>query len=258
MKKIFTILGIAALSVGINAQELLQNPGFEAGLSPWAAGTSGSYTAPTIVTTDAHSGTNSAAYIGATATTGFYQNVPVSPNTSYTISFWYKSSGDGTDSRIWSVYKNAGGSAVYAFATANDDPFRNNNGYLPDASVWTKHTATVVSPADAASLDVAVRAYGGGTAYFDDFSAAQTGSLAVSDIKNFDKEVVMNTLVNDGITFRLPMRSTVNIYTMEGRLVSSDRVSDGQTLEASHLNSGYYIVIVDNGTAKISRKILKK
>ncbi|ODS89516.1 MAG: hypothetical protein ABS44_04690 [Chryseobacterium sp. SCN 40-13] len=258
MKKIFTILGIVALSVGINAQELLVNPGFEAGLAPWAAGTTGSYTAPAIVTNDAHSGTNSAAYVGVTATTGFFQNVPVVGGQSYTISFWYKSSGDGTDSRLWSVYKNASNGAVYTTADATTDEFRTNNGYLPDAAVWTKHTATMPAHADATQLDVAVRVYNNGTAYFDDFSAAITGSLGVMDVKTFDKEVVMNTLVNDGITFRLPMRSTVNIYTMEGRLVSSDRVSDGQTLEASHLNSGYYIVIVDNGTAKISRKILKK
>lgn len=257
MKKIFTILAAVSMTTAISAQELLTNPGFENDLTGWASGPTGSYTNPTINTTDAHSGTKSAGYV-ATATTGFYQNVPVTGGETYTISFWYKSSGDGTDSRLWSVYKNATNGAVYTTADANTDLFRTNNGYLPDAAVWTYHTATMPAHADATSLDVAVRVYGGGTAYFDDFSAALQGSLGVTDVKSFDKQIVMNTLVEDAITFRLPMRSTVNIYTMEGRLVSSDRVADGQSLNAGHLKSGYYIVTVDNGTAKISRKILKK
>lgn len=257
MKKIFTIFGVLALSVAANAQQLLTNPGFEGDLTGWASGPSGSYTSPTISTTAPHSGTKSAGYAGATATTGFYQNVPVTGGTSYTISFWYKSSGDGTDARLWSTYKN-GSTIVYTTPNADTDSFRTNNAYLPDAAAWTQYTATMPAEATANSLDVAVRVYNGGTAYFDDFSAAVTGSLSVMDPKTFDKQILMNTLVIDQITFRLPMRSTVNIYTMEGRLVSSDRVSDGQSLDASSLEDGYYIVTVDNGSSKISRKILKK
>jgi hypothetical protein len=257
MKKIFTLLCALTLTTAVSAQELLTNPGFETDLTGWSAGPTSSYTAPIISTTAPHSGTKSAGYTATTATTGFYQNVPVTGGSSYTISFWYKSSGDGTDARLWSVYKN-GTTAVYTTPNADTDLFRTNNSYLPDAAAWTLHTATMPAEATANNLDVAVRVYTGGTAFFDDFSAAVTGSLSVMDPKTFDKQIVMNTLVEDQIAFRLPVRSTVNVYTMEGRLVSSDRVSDGQSLDASYLENGYYIVTVDNGSSKISRKILKK
>ncbi|MFN3272891.1 MAG: hypothetical protein ACK40Y_10170, partial [Cloacibacterium caeni] len=60
MTKIFTLLSVVALGISANAQNLLTNPGFESGLAPWAAGTGNGYTAPTISTTDVHSGSNAA------------------------------------------------------------------------------------------------------------------------------------------------------------------------------------------------------
>ena len=258
MKKIFTVLCAVALTSTISAQELLTNPGFESDITGWASGPTGTYQLPAVITADSHSGTKSVQYSNATLTTGFYQNVPVTGGNSYTISFWYKASGDGTDARLWSIFKNASNAPVYTTPNSDTDPFRTNNGYLNNSTAWTQYTATMPAAADAVSLDVAVRVYTGGSAMFDDFSAALQGSLAVMDVTTFDKNIVMNTLVEDQITFKLPMRSTVNIYTMEGRLVSSDRVSDGESLNAQHLQNGYYIVTVDNGTAKISRKILKK
>ncbi|MGZ5263287.1 MAG: carbohydrate binding domain-containing protein, partial [Kaistella sp.] len=105
MKKIFTILGVSA-AFFMNAQELLTNPGFESGLAPWAAGPTTSYTAPVISTTAPRTGVNNAAYSTTpTATTGFFQRVPVTAGKTYVISFWYKSAGDDSDTRLWSIYK---------------------------------------------------------------------------------------------------------------------------------------------------------
>ncbi|WP_379969334.1 T9SS type A sorting domain-containing protein [Epilithonimonas sp. UC225_85] len=255
MKKIFTILGVTAVSL-VSAQNLLSNPGFEAGLAPWAAGTTASYTAPTIATTGAHTGTNSAMYV-ATATTGFYQNVPVTGGKTYVISFWYKSAGDDTDSRLWSVYKNSGGVAVYTTADASTDAFRTNNVYMPSAAAWTKYTAEMPAAADAVSLDVAIRVYNGGTASFDDFIAADKANMAVSDVAGFDKAVQFNTVIKDQITFKLPVKSTVNIYSVDGKLISSDRVENGGSVNTQSLVKGAYIITVDNGANKISRKAIK-
>ncbi len=257
MKKVFTILGISA-AFFMNAQELLTNPGFEAGLAPWAAGTTGSYTAPAISTTDVHSGANSAGYSGVTATTGFFQNAPVTAGKTYVISFWYKSTGDDTDTRLWSVYKTATGTPVYTTADATTDQFRTLNGYLPTASAWTFATAEMPAGADVTNLDVAVRAYNNAViAQFDDFSLMDKATMAVTDVKGFDKAVKMNTVVGNELRLILPGKATVNIYSVDGKLVSSNRVDNGGTVNTSSLVKGNYIVTVDNGAAKVSRKVIK-
>ncbi len=252
MKKIFTILSIAAVSL-VSAQNLTVNSGFEAGLAPWAAGTVTTYTAPTIATTGAHTGNNSATYT-ATATTGFYQNVPVTAGKTYVISFWYKSTGNA---RIWSVYKNASNAAVYTTADASTDPFRTNNTYLEPASAWTQYTAEMPAGTAVTNLDVAFRVYGGVTASFDDVLAYEKGTMSVSDAAGFDKTVQFNTVVKDQITFKLPAKATVNIYSTDGRLVSSNRVENGGSVSTQSLVKGAYIVTVDNGADKISRKVIK-
>ena len=259
MKKIFTILSIAALGTTAFSQELLTNPGFEDGLAPWAKGPAASYTEPTIITTDVHGGTQAAGYSSATATTGFYQNVNITEGKTYVISLWYKSGGDDSDTRLWSIYKTApGGTAVYTTPDANTDPFRTNNGYLPTSNVWVKYTAEMPAGATATILEVAVRGYTGLTlAQFDDFSVVDKATMAVADAGSFDKQVKMNTILGNELKVILPARATVNIYTMEGRVVSSDRVNSGESIDTSKLAKGNYIVVVDNGTAKVSRKVVK-
>ena len=258
MKKIFTILGVSA-AFFMNAQELLTNPGFESGLAPWAAGPIDTYTAPTISTTDAHSGTQSAGYSGVTAITGFFQSVPVTAGNTYVISFWYKSAGDNTDTRLWSVYKTAtNGTVVYTTANASTDAFRTNNGYFPNAAAWTKYTAEMPAGTGATVLEVAVRAYPNATvAQFDDFSVVDKSTLAVSDVSAFEKQVKMNTVIGNELRLILPGKATVNIYSADGRLVSSDRVDNGQAINTSSMVKGNYIVVVDNGSAKVSRKVIK-
>ena len=75
----------------------------------------------------------------------------------------------------------------------------------------------------------------------------------------FDKKVKMNTLVSDNLTLiELPSKSTVNIYSVDGKLVSSNRVNSGESINVSKLQKGNYIVTVEDGTNKVSRKIVKK
>ena len=259
MKKIFTLLSVVALGISANAQNLLTNPGFESGLAPWAAGTGTGYTAPTISTTDVHSGSNAAGYTSVGATTGFYQNVPVVTGKTYVITFWYKATGDGTDGRIWSVYKDASGAAVYTTADASTDQFRTNDLFLPPASVWTKYTAEMPAGPGVTNLDVAFRAYKNCTLFLvDDVSVEDKSTLGTIDIKDFDKKVKMNTLVAETLTLELPSKSTVNIYSIDGKLVSSNRVNSGEAINVSKLQKGNYIVTVEDGANKISRKIVKQ
>ncbi|RCU44723.1 T9SS type A sorting domain-containing protein [Chryseobacterium lacus] len=262
MKKIFTILGIVSATCLVFAQtNLVPNPGFESwdsSVSPEKP-TGWSFISPTGVTKETvlvHSGVAAAKMVApATGNSSLNVDIPVSANTQYTLGYWVLDNDPNARARHWVQARTSTSNITWA---SDFQP----STYTSDNPAWVFVTATATTPANTELLRFDFRTYGfgagAGTVYFDDVALVQGSVLSVMDVKTFDKEVVMNTLVNDGITFRLPMRSTVNIYTMEGRLVSSDRVSDGQTLEASHLKSGYYIVIVDNGTAKISRKILKK
>jgi len=253
MKKIFTILSIAAVSL-VSAQNLVANPGFEAGLAPWAAGTTTSYTAPTIAASGAHTGTNSAMYV-ATATTGFYQNVPVTGGKTYVISFWYKSAGDDTDSRLWSVYKNQAGAAVYTTADASTDAFRTNNLYMPSAAAWTQYTAEMPAAADAVSLDVALRVYNGGTASFDDFVVMDKAQMAVADFSKSKFSLVKNTVVGESIAFA--KTADIQIINVAGQVVKTAKVTEGSTLNVSSLAKGVYIVTGTVNGEKVSQKVIK-
>lgn len=82
-------------------------------------------------------------------------------------------------------------------------------------------------------------------------------SLGVSNVSAFDKAVKMNTVVGSELRLFLPGKATVNIYSADGRLVSSNRVDNGQAINTSSMAKGNYIVTVDNGSAKVSRKVIK-
>lgn len=257
MKKLFTTLTVFA-ALTLSAQNLLTNPSFESDLTGWAAGPNSAYTAPTVATGGAQSGDKSVAYNNASATTGFFQSVPVTAGQNYTISFWYKSSGDDSDSRIWSIFRDASGAAVYTTDDATTDSFRTNNEYLPTSSAWRLYTAEMPAGAGATSLEVAVRVYTAGTASFDSFAAGVTGTMSVGDVNNFANGVKMNTVVTNKLTLQLPERATVDIYTMEGRLVSSNRVDNGGSVDTQSLAKGVYVVKVTNGAATTTQKIVKK
>jgi hypothetical protein len=256
MKKVFTILTVFA-ALSLSAQNLLVNPSFEAGLDGWASGPTGSYTAPEVITGGSQHGEKHVKYV-ATATTGFYQNVPVTAGDSYEINFWYKATGDNEDARIWSIFRNAGGDAVYTTESADGDAFRTNNGYLTPATEWTYHTATMPAGDGAVSLDVAFRAYNGGTVEFDNIKAGKAGTMSVVDLDSFKNSVQMNTIVTDKLTLKVAERSTVNIYSIEGKLISSNRVDNGGSINTQALAKGTYIVTVSNGKATVSQKIVKK
>ncbi|MCW0511683.1 T9SS type A sorting domain-containing protein [Riemerella anatipestifer] len=48
------------------------------------------------------------------------------------------------------------------------------------------------------------------------------------------------------------------MYSLDGKLLSSSRVSSGKSINISHLAKGNYIVTVQDNYNKISRKIIKK
>ena len=256
MKKLYTLAIMALTAVSMNAQNLVTNPSFDNGLTGWTAGFPTSYTLPTLVAGDGSDGANSVNYV-PTATTGFYQDVPVVAGSTLKISFWYKSTGDDTDSRIWSNYKDAAGTVIYQAALNTDDPLRNNNGWLPTAAAWTKFELTVVAPANVVTLTLAVRAYTGGTVSFDQFSV-ENMSLGIKDNAIAGLKVYPNPVTKGNLYVSSNSNEvkTVAVYDVLGKQVVKTITTSNEAINVSNLNAGVYIVKITEAGKTATRKLV--
>ncbi len=261
MKKIFTILGVSAICF-MNAQNLLVNPGFEiwtdsaAKPDGWSAMNGGTGTG--LETAIKHSGNNSIKLIpvstGTNANIGAV-DVTADANELYTVAYWVLDNVANSRARHWIQFRTDS-----ANITVTNNPFQPST-YTSDSSEWVYVTTSATTPATTTKLRFDYRVYAQNNiatdaVYLDDV-VLMKGALAVNDIKDFDKKVQFNTIVRDQIIFTLPVKSTVNIYTADGRLISSNRVENGGSVNTQTLVKGNYIVTVDNGANKISRKVIK-
>lgn len=124
--------------------------------------------------TEKHGGSFSAKHTGGTKDLGQTIMGIVSGQT-YRITVWYKVvENDGTDSRIWSYWKNSSNSNVTDAAT--DGALRGpNNAYFDNnGGQWTEYTADVVAPAGVDRLYFELRTYSGAVTYWDDLSVTCT------------------------------------------------------------------------------------
>ena len=202
------------LSLG---QEMLLNGGLE----DWSDGSPTSWTKAEVLTqsTDAQSGSVSAVRTGGSGTKDLSQTITgIIPGNSYTVNFWYKSTGgDETNARIWCTWKN-GSTTVYHAGTgsaAGDDELRNNSGYLDNnGGVWTQHTVTVTAPADVDSFYYEVRSYTNSTTYWDSLSFVNNTTVtdpcttdatqSAAGVAAFDLTMGSAlTAIGDGTTFEI-------------------------------------------------------
>jgi len=256
MKKLYTLLFTAVLAFSATAQNLVTNPSFNDGLTGWTAGFVASYTLPTLNTADGSDGSNSAQY-APTATTGFYQDVPVVAGNTIKISFWYKATGDDSDARIWSNYKDAAGAVIYQETANTDDPLRNNNGWLATAATWTLKEITVVVPANATTLVLAVRAYTGSSVSFDQFSVVDQ-TLGVNQNSIEGLKVYPNPVTNGTLYINTTANASkeVAIYDVLGKQVV--KTTTENAVNVSKLNAGVYIVKVTEEGKTATRKLVIK
>lgn len=175
MKKLYFLLFAILISVASFGQELMLNGGFENWDSPTSPTSFEKAESTTQEATEIHTGTYSAKHIGGT--TDIAQTITgITPGTSYTVSLWYKvESGDGTDARIWSYWRN-GTSTI----SDNGNELRgpNNNYFDNNGNVWTQYTVTVTAPATADNFYFEVRTYGSAVVYWDDFSFFQEATTS--------------------------------------------------------------------------------
>ena len=262
MKKLYTLLAFVVISTSMNAQtNLITNSGFET----WTAGAPDSWfvTGSTVVqsTTIFKTGLSSLGFTAPTTATGNKTispttDIPVTQGVTYVFSGWYLDNSPNAKFKNWNQFRTAtadtGANGLQAAAFSTDSPS------------WQFFTAESVPNATATVSRAGLRIYpesttaGGGVIYLDDISFYDKATLTVFDTKDFDNQVKMATIISDVLTIQMPTRATVNIYSLDGKLYSSNRVNSNDAINTQDLSTGVYIVTVQNDYAKTSRKIVKK
>jgi hypothetical protein len=259
MKKFSSLFAVVAMAVGVSAQtNLITNPGFE----NWTGTTPDNWYATGITFTQStnpvHSGTYAAGVTAPTTsqkTTNPSTDIPVTQGATYVYSGWYLDNVTTAKFKYWNQFRTAGADTGGNNMQAGADSV--------NSAAWVQFYAEAQPNANAVVARPGLRVYpetgGAGVIYFDDIMFYDKATLSTIDIKEFDKQVKMNTLVENELKLILPSKSTVNIYSVDGKLVLSNRVNDGESINVSHLNTGNYLVTVqDNFQNKVSRKIIKK
>jgi len=210
MKKIYFLLVAMMVTSMSFGQELLLNGDLEA----WDDSTTpSSWTkaeALTQETTDFNGGANAAKRDGGSGTKDLAQTVTVTGGDSYTISFWYKASGDGTDARIWSYWKSGG-----ANITDNANELRGpNNSYLSNnGTVWTQYTTTLSAPATADELYFEVRSYSNSVVIWDDLSVMH--NAVAPAVISITSPTNASTLISGDVNFAVSV-SNFNVDLTTG------------------------------------------
>ena len=287
MKKIFTLLSFVALGISANAQTAAFNG---SDFETWSDFTNsitsfGIKSYATQGLTKGYNGTSSLNITGTPTANDYVFTVKPTattyPSSIGSITFWVK--GTSGKSLSFNVYMANGTNynvfnlkdfttsatvtptAVQATGTNAGNGSNDYIGVINTGGAWQKvtldmSTITSVNVADNTKNFFALKV-GKDVSYSLDIDDVQivSSNMGTIDVEDFDKKVKMNTLVSDNLTLiELPYKSTVNIYSVDGKLVSSNRVNSGESINVSNLQKGNYIVTVEDGTNKVSRKIVKK
>lgn len=246
MKKIFTLMAVAAFAFSASAANLLTNGDFETwsgGLpTGWVVGT----TATATQVTDTYGSALSLA--NATATTYVTQEVACEAGKTYTIKLKYKIlGGDGTDFRIWAnFFKLSGTTQLWSPMTLADSLALKGPGgntttaYFPnELNVWKEYTYETVAPAGFDKFSFQVRMYKAATVIMDDFVfeekvGSSINNPSLSNIKVFVSGNVLNVIgANNG--------AKVDIYSALGTKVKSTTVENG-VVTLDNISKGIYVV----------------
>ncbi|MCC2591121.1 T9SS type A sorting domain-containing protein [Chryseobacterium sp. MFBS3-17] len=258
MKKIFTILGVAAMVVAVSAQGSETFTSQTTLTSSYANGTFTGETAGVTVnfqhsrdeglgTSDDYSINGKGIMLRRVDEQSFVEFVI--PNGVGQFSFNYrKAFTGGTNNRVLAVFVNGvEGPATANFGAAGADP--------------TVHTlVTSVNQAGPVTIRISYptgTSTGNKQVTIDDVQWSANGStLSVTDITAVKSNFVKNTQVTDFIHFG--SKADVKIYNMNGQVVKTANVSDRAALDASDLTPGMYIVTGTVEGKAVSQKILKK
>lgn len=284
MKKIFTVLGIAAFSA-MNAQIVI-NEVYGGGGSATSLIVNDYVELANIGTTTATVATPVLQYASATGQFNSYIELPsitLNPGQKYLI-------------EMIASTPNTTGSALPTadFKASQNKSFANGNtykgGFNMSASagkvVLTNNATQVTSVAGSNVLDFV--GYGGANLFEGsgatptidtNTSVSRNGADTNDNAKDFTKgapsptnmagqtlstfevngkkvNLLKNTFVDNTIVFGA--KAEVKIYSVNGQLVKSASVNNGSTMDVSSLSKGVYIVTGEADGQKVSQKIIKK
>jgi len=145
--------------------ELLVNPGFESGTSPWYIGDANQCT---ISNEDPHSGSYSAKFVGNDTWLMMSQLIdPAQEGVTYDVSGWMKTISVTTQAQIWLQYIDSGWSIISESLV----------GSATGSTAYTQYSDSLLSPTGTAILRIRlVMPNGTGTIYYDDLSIRQAGA----------------------------------------------------------------------------------
>lgn len=267
MKKLLTLVVLLMTTIGFS-QNLVVNPTFANTLTGWTATGSG-YTLPTHITNDGQDDTFSVQYV-ATATTGFDQKFSVVPGSTITVSYWYKAArtngaATGNTARIWGIFTDPTSATPTTpinppgTTGATDDPLRNNNGYLLQASTWTQVTINSQVPAGATVFTLQFRAYNGATVSFDNISFISPGAayLSSASFSQIDGLKIYPNPTKNVLNISTDSNSTksVQVYDMIGKEVINTEIET--QLNVSSLTPGLYLAkITEEGKTSTTKLVI--
>ncbi len=271
MKKIYSLLLIAFTTLSI-AQNLVVNPTFATVLTGWSS-TGGSspnfYALPSHVTNDGQDDSFSVKYI-ATFTTGLDQKFSVVPGATVSVSYWYKAARTdgattGNTARIWSVFSDPTSATPTTpinppgTTSASDDPLRNSNGYLAQASTWTQVIVSSIVPVGATVFQLQLRAYNGATVSFDNISFSSPGAsvLNSSSFSQIDGLKMYPNPAKNNLFIETTLNSDINVSIIDvlGKEVINSKVSNN-AVTISGLTPGMYIVKISEEGKTATKKLI--
>lgn len=245
MKAKFTLIAIALLLgiTGVNAQNLLSNPGFEDGKTSWILDYA---TTAELITDEAHSGNNSLLALG-----GIYYDLTNYDFTdffkkTFTVSFWYKTTegetGIGLELQAYNVdYTEALWVGKFTTTTLSET----NNGWQQfTATFIPENTNKSLSPYSMLDLTVNISAP---AILIDDFSLTVNTINGVNDVRT----QLPVRIQNSNIIVTTESGSPVEVYNALGLKLQSQTANSAETT-LSNLPQGQVLIVRSgNAVAKV-------
>lgn len=283
MKKIFTILGITAMAVTMNAQ----NSAFKgADFENWSDFTSSlnSFGLKSYATQNTALGQNSTNSLNiktdATTTTSndyvFTALATANYSSVKSISFYINGVADkalsinlymsnGTNYNVFNATNITSTDITLTPTTVGATSGNGTNQYIGSIDTggnWVKVTLDLtnltggINTTDAAKNFIAFKIGKSANYNINIDNIMVEENLAVADFAKSKISLVKNSVVSNEILFGA--KADVKIYNMNGQLVKSASVNDGTRLDVSSFAKGIYIVAGEVEGQKVSEKIIKK
>jgi len=234
MKKITTLFALSvimmfSLSSIVTAQNLATNGDLEL----WTAGVPDNWDHVeniTQETTNVHGGTYSAKHESASSTKDFGHELitGIVAGNDYDLSYYFFDNDPNAKTRIWSKWKDAGGSTVGATI---------ESAYSTDNPAWQLYSQTITAPAGATQFYLEVRvnkeAASGGFVYYDDFLFENAGAATPAISKAY---AISNTAID--IEYNIDVTTvSAGDYSLTGTsaITFSGATIDGTDAKIVHL-----------------------